>query len=674
MSNKLYLTVITAVNLLLIQCLFAQENLKSEIETITVTGQKASTGLIDAPVKVEIIDQKTIQQLQHQLAAEAIQEIPGVSTSSISRRASGQSALIQGFGENSVLVMIDGTPVSQSSSFGFDLNQISTSDIQRIEVIKGGASALYGSQAMGGVINIVTQRPSGKPKLEIELSTQNSQVNQNRSSQSPYAQNAKILLSGKMADRIGYKLNGSLVKREEIELDSNSITTDSPNEQHLNGSLELSTEVGKTLILIKHLTLNSLNTNNSSRPYSSNGFGPSITQTKTLTHNSKLTFEREMNNGELKFIYNREATDDRLILNDNPSTIFPETFKQTDHLSHRYDLSMQNISWGEHQLSLGLLYKDEQVDQTTSTQAIADNLVVQKDIDNKQLNNIEGFIQDNFDIGKFEISPGLRVQKHRQFDLSYTPKINVSYFDSFGNWDLKSWMTIGTGYRTPTVKERFFTLDHSSVANYLVIGNDNLAAEESISFQIGQEFKFNRKFSLYLNYFNNYVTNLIETTEVEPQNGTRIFTYRNLESVISRGIELGMKWNFLSKWNLQTNYTYTEITNRETNLFLANRPLYAARANLFFQVNKQWQLISQNIFRGSSYANEPNTEIQEAFLLNHLKTNYQYSKNLNLFASLNNIFDMKRDPTQDLILPEIDQRPAVGRSFFFGLKTNWEGF
>ena len=100
--------------------------------------------------------------------------------------------------------------------------------------------------------------------------------------------------------------------------------------------------------------------------------------------------------------------------------------------------------------------------------------------------------------------------------------------------DLKSWVTIGSGYRTPTVKERFFTLDHSSVANYLVIGNENLGAEESISLQFGQELKFLKNFSLYVNVFNNYVKNLIETTEVEPQNGTRIFTYNNIQSVLSQ--------------------------------------------------------------------------------------------------------------------------------------------
>lgn len=673
MSNKLYLIAIAAVNILYVLSGSAQEKMSQELETITVTGQKASTGLIDAPTKVEIIDAETIEKLQHQLVADAIQEIPGVSTSTISRRASGQSALIQGFGENSVLVMIDGTPVSQSSSFGFDLNQISTADIQRIEVIKGGASALYGSQAIGGVINIVTKRPSGAAQFQLELSAQSQTAgSENQSSTgSPYGQNGKLHLSGEAWQKIGYKLNASINKKQEIEQDPNSISKDSPSEQHLNGSVEVSTEVGKTLILAKHLVLNSLNTNNSSRPYSSNGFGPSVTQTKTITHNSKLTLERSSQVGDLKFIYNREDTNDRLILGDNPSTIFPETAKQTDHTSHRYDLSVQNLYWGDHQLAVGILYKDERVDQTTSTQAIANNLVVHKDIDNKRLSNQEAFVQDNFTLGNFEISPGLRVQKHKQYDLSYTPKLNVSYFSQYGNLDLKSWITVGSGYRTPSVKERFFTLDHSSVANYLVIGNEELAAEESLSFQMGQELKLPYRFSLYANYFNNYVTNLIETTEIAPQNGNRIFTYQNISSVISRGVELGVKWSFFNKWQLQTNYTYTEITNRENNLNLANRPLYSARANLSFQPNKKWQLTLQNIYRGDSYLNEENTQVQAGYLLHHFKTSYQYTKNLKLFGAINNLTDIQQDPTQDLILPEPDQRPALGRNFFFGLKTSW---
>jgi outer membrane receptor for ferrienterochelin and colicins len=669
MSNKLYVAIIIAANIIYSHGLLADDGKnqvsseidQSSVEKITVTGQRASSGLIDAPTKVEIIDEKTIRELQHQLVSQAIQEIPGVGTSTISRRASGQSALIQGFGENSVLVMIDGTPVSQSSSFGFDLNQISTADIARIEVIKGGASALYGSQAIGGVINVVSKRPSEKSQIQLEVATQEDQN-----------QNAKLFVASRIGENVGVKINGSLIKQEEIDQDSSSITTDSPNEQHINGSVEVSAELGKSLIIAKHLVLNSLNTNNSSRPYSSNGFGPSVTQTKTTTHNSKLTIEHQTSNGELKAIYNRDDTNDRLILNDNPFTVFSETAKQTNHTSHRYDLSWQNIMLGDHDITMGLLYKNERVDQTTTTQVIPELVVTQKDIDNKELNNLEGFIQDNFSWKDFEISPGLRVQKHNQFDLSYTPKLNVSYFDQIGNWDLKSWVTIGSGYRTPTVKERFFTLDHSSVANYLVIGNEDLDAEESLNFQVGQEFKYNRKFSLYVNYFNNYVTNLIETTETEPQNGTRVFTYNNIESVISRGVELGMKWTLTDKLKLQTNYTYTVISNTATDLILPNRPLYSGRINLFYEPTRRLQFILQNIYRGSTYQNLENTQTQDGFILNRLKANYKYSKTIDLFASLNNIFDVKQDPAQDLIVPAVDQRPALGRNIFFGLRTDWE--
>ena len=173
MSNTLIYTIIMALfifNSYQSRANDGQSKISSEIEKIQIFGIKTSSRLVDAPVKLEIINEDMIQKLQHQLVADAIQEIPGVGTSMISRRASGQSALIQGFGENSVLVMIDGTPVSQSSSFGFDLNQISTADVARIEVIKGVASALYGSQAIGGVINIVTKRPDSQAKFLMEVS------------------------------------------------------------------------------------------------------------------------------------------------------------------------------------------------------------------------------------------------------------------------------------------------------------------------------------------------------------------------------------------------------------------------------------------------------------------------------------------------------------------------
>lgn len=77
--------------------------------------------------------------------------------------------MIQGLSREHILILVDGSPLLQNSVAGFDLDQISTNGIKQIEVIKGGASALYGGQAMGGVINIITNRPAELFKYELDL-------------------------------------------------------------------------------------------------------------------------------------------------------------------------------------------------------------------------------------------------------------------------------------------------------------------------------------------------------------------------------------------------------------------------------------------------------------------------------------------------------------------------
>lgn len=641
------------------------------LDQIYVIEEKNQSGLIDAPVKVEILTKEDIQKQQYQNLGESIKDLPGVNTAQISRRASGNSALIQGFGENSVLIMIDNTPVSQNSSFGFDLDQLSTEDIEKIEVIKGGASALYGSQAIGGVINIVTKKATKRPQLSLELS---GALSENQSTENALNdQNLKVGYRGTGFFEIGTKASFALNKKEEIELDPDSIAQDAPDQQSINGSLEFSKKLNRHDLSLKYFVMNGLNTNHASRPYSSNGFGPSITQTKTTTQSIKLSDLIELNNGRILAIVNRDQTDDRLALNDNPLTPFTETLKQTEFETRRFYLSLKDYQLSNHKLSMGLLYHQDIVDQETTVQAVEDIVVTQKDIDDKEISSVEGFVQDNFFVGNFEISPGVRVQKPNQYELSYSPKINTSYYYDFPTVSSKTWLTIGTGYRTPSVKERFFTLDHSSVANYIVIGNEELRPEKSISFQLGQELKWNKKFSLYGNLFTNIVTDLIEATEVDSSTSGRVFTYQNLNEVLSRGVEVGSKWSPTPKWNFNLNYTYTEIVNQQNNLFLANRPMYSSRINTTYQLNQKTNLVNQISYHGKLFLNEENTETSEDYILVNLKANHQYNKRLNLFASLNNIFDVTKDPTVDRIIPISDQRPAIGRNILFGLNMNYGG-
>lgn len=633
-----------------------------ELDAISVLGEKeAVNGLIDAPVKVEVLDKKYYESQQYQDLAQGVTDIPGVSTANTQRRAGSKSALIQGFGENSVLVMIDGVPVSQNSSFGFDLSQISVSDLEKVEVIKGGASALYGSQAMGGVINIVTKRPEKKAQAEIDIST-----SQATSGQSAQARNIQLTSSARYK-KWGTKLSFSFRDQDDFDLDPQTIGKEGVAFKKMHGSLYLERDIGKLNAFVNYILLKGETTSQSSRPYSSSSFGPSINITDTTTHNLKGGLEGKLGPGTLRALVNVENTQDDLTLNDNPTTPFRETFKDTSFEARRFDLIYKEIKVANQNITAGLLVKEDEVNQNTTTQVVEQIIVNTTDIDQKKIRSYEAYAQDSFFVGNFEVAPGVRYQYDDNFGSFAAPKVNISHYGNIGKAAFKSWFTVGTGFRAPSVKERFFTLDHTSVANYVVVGNENLEPEESVSFQLGEEVRY-KGLTLHGNLLLNRVTNLIDTVERDTGTSSRLFTYENFDEVISRGIETGLTLKVSESLSGRINYTYSETINQATNLLLANRPLHTGLASLDYKPSELWNLRALGRFTGAKYVDNENQQTSPQFSTLDLRASYQWSKDLLIYTSLNNVFDVTRDPLVDTVVPVVDDRPTLGRQIFVGLK------
>jgi len=637
---------------------------EENIETITVAGEnQVSNGLIDAPVKVEVLGSEYLKDQQYQDLSQAISDLPGVSTTQTERRAGATSALIQGFGENSVLVMIDGTPVSQNSSFGFDLGQIDSSDIEKIEVIKGGASALYGSQAIGGVINIVTKKALKKPTLFFEGSE--GQLSQGEKGK---RQNLKGVYQGRIG-KLGTKIALSFREVEEFDLNPSTIYQDGTAQRRLQGSVALDYKWRNFNFFTRGLFLDGKTSSKVSRPFSSSTFGPSINTTDGQSQNIKLGVEGRVGPGTLWGVLNWEKNDDLLGLNDRPETPFVETLKETNSDGRRFDLQYKDVSLGSHKLTTGILVRENTVNQETTSQAVEQIVVKTQDISNKKVSSYEAFLQDNFWLGSFEVSPGARYQYDRDFGSYVAPKINISHFADFSKLGLKSWFSLGTGYRAPSVKERFFTLDHSSVANYIVIGNDNLSPEKSVSLQVGEELTFGKGNSLYGNLFLNRITNLIETVETQTDGSGRVFSYENFDEVTSRGFELGIKSLFGHRTALLLNGSYTETVNEKTNLLLANRPLWNGLLVLTHTLSDNLKVIAQGRYTGAKFTDPLEEETNPAFFTTNLKTHYRYNNSLSIFGSINNVFDKTRIAGEDLVSPNIDDRPSRGREIFLGLRV-----
>ena len=153
--------------LLVLGCGFAF----SQTGTITVTGSKIEQDVSEAVESVDIISSEDIAESGAKNVAEALESIPGIQISGMTQ----STISMQGFDGAYVKVLVDGIELPGDFAGATAVNQIPVSDIERIEVVKGASSVLYGSDAMGGVINIITKRPeSGKVSGSVKLETSSS--------------------------------------------------------------------------------------------------------------------------------------------------------------------------------------------------------------------------------------------------------------------------------------------------------------------------------------------------------------------------------------------------------------------------------------------------------------------------------------------------------------------
>lgn len=629
------------------------------LDDMVVTGTRTPKTLKDSPIKTEVIQQQQIRERRLRNAAEAIVDMPGVTLSDATGKT-GQSAVMQGLGGEHVLVLVDGAPILQNSSAGVDLTQIPATDIERIEVVKGGASALYGGQAMGGVINIITKKPDGLFNYDFDMGTA-----------ATFSQ-LKAQVRGQALHN-AYKVSLSRDSETSIDQNPQTLTRDTPDVQKLQGSLWFERRLGE-----KHKLSTELGYGNESattywgqlQPNSS--YVPVENRGSIERRRLKLGYNANLSETQtLSVFVLGERVDDWLSMEDNPVTPFPEALKKSRLERQRFESQWDVGASENHILTLGAVAENQFLDQSTETAVNASARLTKSEVEGKSNQTTEVFLQDDWLLDQQEIISGVRITRDQAFGWHVDPKVNWLYqFKGFADHTSTFRASVGSGYRIPNLKERFYLLDHRSFAGYVVYGNENLRPEESISAQMGLEISNDDRYSAHANVFYNRVRGLISTREVATGTTERAFRFENLDQVLIQGLELSGRAKLAKAWQLAPSFTYTRAFDEGSGLFVANRPFYVGQLSLIYQLSRdRGNLNATYRYTGDAYANLENTEQQTAFSVLDVRLNRKIQKNIELYLGIRNLLDVRKQPLIDGSTQIFDQRPAMGRVFFIGLSA-----
>ena len=176
MLKKKVLVMLTALLILAVP-VSAQEEVM-DLEEVVVTASRYEESIMETPVSIEVIDQEEIEESNAQNIAELLDTYTGVYIKDNGSQVGTKSVKIRGASSDQVLVLLDGIPYNDPHNGGLDLSIISADNIEKIEIIKGPASVIYGANAMGGVVNIITKEieDSSLTKLDLGFGSDNTNI------------------------------------------------------------------------------------------------------------------------------------------------------------------------------------------------------------------------------------------------------------------------------------------------------------------------------------------------------------------------------------------------------------------------------------------------------------------------------------------------------------------
>lgn len=504
-----------------------------EVEDIVVSGSLIAQKKSEAPASISIITEEELNKRPIDDLSDVLKFSTGVRLSSSNDRGIS----LRGLDSSYTLILIDGKRVSSKylsvrHNDDSDLSWVNPSDIKRIEVVRGPMATLYGADAIGGVINIITKKPSDdKWRNQIQLAyTQSEEKLEGDKRQ------INLSTGGVINDKVTAKISARRSERPMPEFDSD----DERQYAGLDKTI-LSTEINYELS--KKHSLKFFGDYSKSKQESLARQG-SVSIIDTIRTNIGIQHNGSFENSSSQARIWQEGYD--YTSGGNPADLkvtyadgnykflaFKNHFFVTGFEFQGYDLDFSSYD----------MDTSSYIDETTSTQQFAI------------------FIEDAIDLNdKTALTLGVRNTSHSEYDNYFTPR---AYLNFHQNKNLTYKMGVGTGFKAPSLLQLTpdFALP-SCQGSCTVVGNEELEPEKNVSYEVGAMYKKD-KISSELVFFYTEIEDMINTTFVTI-NSTNYRLYQNVDKAMSRGLEFSLGYKLLSNINLRFNYTYTDSFDLET--------------------------------------------------------------------------------------------------------------
>jgi vitamin B12 transporter len=637
-------------------------------QAVVVSPTTIPTPSSETASSVSVITSVDIETRQLRTVPDALATVPGLNVVQTGGPGGLTSVFMRGTNSNHVKVLIDGIDVSDPSSANaaFDFGQLLTGDIERIEVLRGPQSGLYGSDAIGGVISITTKQGSGPPK--VTASFEGGSFGTTRE---------QLGLSGSQ-DGFNYAFNFQHFQSASVPVTPLDLLA--PGEQRNNDFYDNKTysmKLGKTLSDTVAVNVVARYTDSQLRSTGEDCVNfpqmspvpcaPEVLQSTQTDHQFfgraelVLTPTNDFKN-YLGINYTNEYT---WFNNPNADTGFtsPLVAPPSTTIGTRVkfdDRSEIQLAPGQ-LLLVGLEHQNETL-RTDSTDSLDANFNATYFTTNAQRYDDAAWLQSQNQITKqFSLVSNIRFDNYSDFGEHTTWRVAPVFVVPGTDTKLKA--TYGTGFKAPSLFDLYVNFPPDFV------GNPNLKPEESKGWDAGFEQPIaGGRFNFGATYFHNDVTNLISTGVVPStvNSSVPVFTNVNIDSASISGVESFAAWKVTNSLNLRLDYTWTEAIDNSTDQQLLRRPKNKGSVTADWKATDRLTLSSTVLYVGSW------TDIDRSGFLTGLRAspfttvnlaaNYAASDNVSYFMRVDNLLNKQyEDPIGFL-------RPGIG--IYGGIRLN----
>lgn len=510
------------------------------LETVVVTATRTPKLLKDVPIITRVISAEEIERADVVHIGELLEtELPGLEFSySMNQQV---SLNMQGFGGNSVLFLVDGERLAGETLDNIDYNRLNLDNVARVEIVKGAASSLYGSNAIGGVVNIITKEPS--EPWSVNVNTRYSTLGEKVGS----------LSAGFKAGKLSGLTNAQYVQNDSIPLKNDG------DYSKIYGSWNYN--IKQQLI---YKPIDNLKFTGKAGYYFRQRDASEDVKDNYRDFSGSLKAEYdfgESDNLTLSYTFDQYDKSDFLVANRRDVREYSNVQHNVRALwSHSFGEKDNIVFGGDFMRDYLLSYQFEDGAKTQYT----GDLFGQLDWNpTERLNFVSGLRFDYFsDRGLFHASP----------------KLGAMY--KIGNCSLRG--SYAGGFRAPSLKEMYMSFNMANI--FMIYGNPDLEPEESHNFSLSAEY-MTRRYNLTVTGYYNLVDNRITTAWSEALKGQ---LYTNMAPLQVAGVDLNFSaaYDFGLKYRISYTYTHERIEKGQP-MTSSTRP---HSATVKIEYGKDWRV------------------------------------------------------------------------------------